>query len=534
MNNTLIFGSGDCARQVAGHLTAQGYAVAMVGADGRSDALAPSADATKPITLWEGARLIDCRGQAGAFQLTFDHGGRRIAHQVGCIVVAEQENRSPNFEAYGLQASDRVLPISAAETAMAREGFPATAQRPVQVLFLNAWTQDCHPVTAARMLQLCLAVQQRPNMRTFYMAGNLKVSGNGMEACCQAAKAAGTMFFKFGQEVPKFAILENGRIQVEYWDATTRMTLRLAADYVVVDEKIAPHSTLENLAQVLRIDRDAAGFVQSDNIHRFSNATNRRGIFVAGGGRTILSNLEQQADAEHVALKVVEFLADLDREVLPRVEIDQGRCARCLTCFRLCPYGAIESAPRMTIVPQACQSCGLCAAGCPNRAIQVDDRDLEAALTRLITPDAIIVPNEPFVPRLVAFCCRRSAVQAREMAITMGHRLPSGMVFVEGVCGGTFSVRHLLSALEAGADGVMVLTCHEGNCHSESGALNARKRVITTTQALAQADIAADRIQFSTLAANMGAEFARRVDLFAQTIAAMGPTMENSKGRHVQ
>ena len=184
----------------------------------------------------------------------------------------------------------------------------------------------------------------------------------------------------------------------------------------------------------------------------------------------------------------------------------------------------------MTIVPQACQSCGLCAAGCPNRAIQVDDRDLETALARLIAPDAAMVPVDPFVPRIVAFCCRRSAVQAREMAISMGHRLPSGMVFVEGVCGGTFAVRHLLSALEAGADGVMVLTCHEGNCHSESGALNARKRVLTTTQALAQADIAADRIQFGTLAANMGAEFAHRVDLFAKTIMAMGPAMKNSKG----
>jgi quinone-modifying oxidoreductase, subunit QmoB len=532
--DTLIFGSGSCARQVAGHLSAHGYAVAMVGTDDRSDVPAPPADEKRTIVLLENARLIDCRGQVGAFQLTFDHGGRRTAHQVGSIVLAEQESCRPNFEAYGLRASDRVLPISAAQAALEREGFLETAQSPVQVLFLNDWTQDCHPVTAARMMQLCLAVQQRPDMRTFFLAGNLKVSGNGMEACCQAAKSAGTMFFKFSQEMPKFETLEDGRIQVAYWDETTRMTLRLTADYVVVDEKITPHGNLEQLAHVLRIDHDAAGFAQSDNVQRFSNATNRRGIFVAGGGRTTLSPAEQRADAGHVALKVAECLTGLDEEALPRVEIDQGRCARCLTCYRLCPYGAIETTPHMTIVPQACQSCGLCAAGCPNRAIQVADRDLETALARLITPDAATMPSDPFVPRLVAFCCRRSAVQAREMAITMGHRLPSGLVFVEGVCGGTFAVRHLLSALEAGADGVMVLTCHEGNCHSESGVLNARKRVLTTAQAIAQADIAADRIQFSTLAANMGAEFARRVDLFAKMIAAMGPAMENSKGHRVQ
>lgn len=117
------------------------------------------------------------------------------------------------------------------------------------------------------------------------------------------------------------------------------------------------------------------------------------------------------------------------------------------------------------------------------------------------------------------------------MAISAGHSLPAGLVVVEGICGGSFSVRHLLSAIEAGADGILVLTCHPGNCHSEHGPRNAQQRVATAAQALALADINEERLQFSTLAANMGAEFAAKVQQFAQKIAALGPIAQDSSAR---
>jgi coenzyme F420-reducing hydrogenase delta subunit/Pyruvate/2-oxoacid:ferredoxin oxidoreductase delta subunit len=507
----LILGRGECARLLAERLSRQSFEVTVAAAD-EVDPMPALAGGS--ITLWSGGRLVDCQGQAGAFQVTVDHDGQRMVRRVGSIVVAEQARHLPNFTAYGLKPSGRVLCIAEAEKRMAGDGFAATARGAASVLFLNDWAEQCHPVTAARMLGLCLAVQQS-GRRTVYMSGQLKVSGDGMEVCCQSAKAAGTVFFKFDREFPKLEELKDGRIQAAWQDDTMHLALAMSFDYVVVDEKIVPDPSLAGLARVLRLDQDLRGFVQSDNVHRWGNATNRRGIFVAGGSRAILSPEAQQADAGHAALKVAEFLTDLDFPMLPRVEIDAGRCARCLTCYRLCPHAAIEMTPRMTIMPQACQSCGLCAAGCPNRAIQVRDDQLDATLQRLMIAET--------GPRLVAFCCQRSAMQAREMAIAAGHRLPAGLVVVEGICGGSFSVRHLLSALEAGADGILVLTCHPGNCHSEQGPRNAQQRVAAAVQALALADISAERLQFDTLAANMGAVFASRLQQFAQKIAALGP-----------
>jgi heterodisulfide reductase subunit A-like polyferredoxin len=46
-------------------------------------------------------------------------------------------------------------------------------------------------------------------------------------------------------------------------------------------------------------------------------------------------------------------------------------CARRLTCYWLCPHGAITWDNRAVINELACQGCGICASQCPNDAIQV-------------------------------------------------------------------------------------------------------------------------------------------------------------------
>lgn len=518
----LIIGSGECAREVAGLLDAEGVGAILTAPAGAAapTASAPAQTDANGIEIFDG-RLVACHGQAGAFQVVFDRDGTRCIHRVAGIVVAEDALRTPNFPIYGLQPSRRVISLSEMEARLAADPSAAPADPGARIAFLNAWQPDSHPVTAARMLRLCRRIQDSAPGRTVFLTGNLKVSVDGMEACCQEAKAAGTLFLKFSERLPRIEPLDDGRVRFDYWDETTRRPFRMTADVVIVDETIQPHPSLLHLSDVLRLERDAAGYLQSDNVRRLSNSTNRRGIFVAGGSRAFPDGDRQRAEAARVVLKFREFLSASDVDPHPEVEIDQGRCARCLTCYRLCPYAAIEMSPRMTIVAQACQSCGVCAAGCPNQAIRVADADLEAALQSLHQRDAMATGSGAG-PQIAVFGCRRSAVEARESAIRMGHLLPPGLNFVEGLCGGTFSVNHLLSAFDAGMDGVMVLTCHAGNCHSEDGTGHARKRVAEASRALGTAGVAAERIAYNTLSANMGSEFVRLVDDFARRIAAMG------------
>jgi heterodisulfide reductase subunit A-like polyferredoxin len=50
--------------------------------------------------------------------------------------------------------------------------------------------------------------------------------------------------------------------------------------------------------------------------------------------------------------------------------VDGDRCAACLTCVRVCPYGVPEIRDGVAYIEAAsCQGCGACSAACPRKAI---------------------------------------------------------------------------------------------------------------------------------------------------------------------
>ena len=53
-------------------------------------------------------------------------------------------------------------------------------------------------------------------------------------------------------------------------------------------------------------------------------------------------------------------------------EVDQDKCAACLTCVRICPYEVPTIDPvvkKAVIEAAACQGCGVCVSECPAKAI---------------------------------------------------------------------------------------------------------------------------------------------------------------------
>jgi coenzyme F420-reducing hydrogenase delta subunit len=83
---------------------------------------------------------------------------------------------------------------------------------------------------------------------------------------------------------------------------------------------------------------------------------------------------------------------------------------------------------------------------------------------------------------------------------------------------------HLFAAFKNNADGVLVLSCHEGNCHSERGNIYARQTVDQLTRRFAKIGFEKERILMETLASTMGTEFAEIVKGFEENILKLGPS----------
>jgi len=129
-----------------------------------------------------------------------------------------------------------------------------------------------------------------------------------------------------------------------------------------------------------------------------------------------------------------------------------------------------------------------------------------------------------FSPDIIAFCCAQSAYQAADTAGSMRISYPENIRVIRVPCVGRVDVLHILRAFERGADGVLVLCCHEEACHHLSGNTRAKNRVQKANILLQEIGVDGKRVEMFTLAPNQGSRFARIANEVNERIKELGPS----------
>lgn len=523
---TLIIGSGPCASNVASELLANGIDISIVAKDKSGDLSLPlSGGKEEPGTeILSEASVVSCRGSVGNFIVSMERAGEVIYRNAANIIIAEEYQRKANFSLYNLEPFSGVISLSEVTELLNNATMEEVKTSSPQIIaFLTGLVRESNTVIMEEIMRYCLQLQGSAKRQIFILTKNLKVAGNGLEALYRKTKKVGATYIKFSDTVPEIHQGADGRVSIEFVDELTRQPFSLNPNVTVVDETISPSGYLTNLAEIFGLDRDQAGFVQTGNVHRTSVFTNRKGITVAGPSKRIQSVYHHIVDAGNAAIFSLGLVRNKIPETKKLAEINTGRCARCLTCYRLCPHRAIMLDTCMEVMPAACEGCGICAAECPAWAIDIKGNGFADILEQILDYRYISV-TKPFVPFLMIFCCSRSASQAKQLATSMGYTLPQHFKVIEVPCAGSISVNHLLSAFENGVDGALVLTCHEGNCHSEKGNIYSKQRVDGIIKFIAKIGFEKERLQISSLASNMGKEFANILVGFEKVIHDLGPS----------
>jgi coenzyme F420-reducing hydrogenase delta subunit len=107
---------------------------------------------------------------------------------------------------------------------------------------------------------------------------------------------------------------------------------------------------------------------------------------------------------------------------------------------------------------------------------------------------------------------------------------PHNVRVVRLPCTGKVDVLYLLEAFRAGADGVMVVGCLEGECHYIRGNLKARKRVERTKRILDETRIGGDRVEMFNLSASQAQVFVQHVTTMVDRVRELGPSPIKSPG----
>ncbi len=520
-----VLGNNACAWEIADRLDTAQVKVILAATDEAGD---PRPHARRRavyphVETLSGVRLSSCSGQLGRFDLVFESRDAVIRQTVSAVVLAESDERRPNQAFYDLKPATGIVPLSSLLDGGCRP--PAGAAPWKQVVFLNGLRTESQPVMAGDIMRAALQLQNEHGVQCCILTRNLKVAGEGLEALSREARAAGVLFFKFTNSGPTLLQADDGSARVRFVDDPTGKEFVLAPDLVVVDETVRPSDAATELARVLGIESDPAGFVQADNVHRLPVATNRRGVIVAGPARTV--GADAAVEASNAALEVLIGLAAATADVSTAAQIESGRCIRCLTCLRVCPYRAVALDGRPQVLPAACERCGICAAACPREAIRIAGLERED-FHRFIAAGRTADPAGDS-PSVVAFCCRRSAAPALRAAVAAGSCWAATLNIIEVPCAGSIAPDVILSAFRQEADGVLILACHADNCHSRHGNQLAHQRAELSAAFLDRCGAGPGRLVFKTLASNMPAEAAAIVTAFSATLRDLKPNARSAR-----
>jgi F420-non-reducing hydrogenase iron-sulfur subunit len=100
---------------------------------------------------------------------------------------------------------------------------------------------------------------------------------------------------------------------------------------------------------------------------------------------------------------------------------------------------------------------------------------------------------------------------------------PATLRDIRIMCTGRLDPTFVLRALQQGADGVLIMGCHPGQCHYQEGNYKAIRRFALLKRVLKQMGIEDERVQLHWASAAQGVLFAQTVAEMTNQIKALGP-----------
>ena len=139
--------------------------------------------------------------------------------------------------------------------------------------------------------------------------------------------------------------------------------------------------------------------------------------------------------------------------------------------------------------------------------------------------------EECFEPKIVGFLCNWCSYAGADLAGTSRASYPPNVRIIRVPCTGRVDPLFVLKAFQEGADGVMILGCHPGDCHYQQGNFFAQRRYALMHRLLEFVGMPTHRLLVDWVSASEGKRFADVVTAFTERVRALGPApMHSSAG----
>jgi len=322
------------------------------------------------------AELADFHGFIGNFSgVNKEKDGKRTPVDHGVVVVATG-SREDRPELYGLGESPKVVTGLDLERLL-KDGDPALNDvKSVGFVLCAGSLDETHPYCSRTCCQQSIKnairlKEQDPRRSVYVWFKEVRTFGL-LEEYYTKARELGIIFTRYDNDtLPR--VSANGSVSLAYRDPYLRRDVEMPLDLLVLATAAVPAEGGTELSKLLKVPLTGDGFYLEAHVKLRPVDFGSEGIFLCGSAHYPKSIEEAISQGYAAAGRAAGILA---KPVIKAggvvAEVDEEKCAACLTCVRICPYEVpiidLET-KKAKIEAAACQGCGICVSECPVKAI---------------------------------------------------------------------------------------------------------------------------------------------------------------------
>ncbi|SNB44946.1 hydrogenase iron-sulfur subunit [Geobacter sp. DSM 9736] len=136
-----------------------------------------------------------------------------------------------------------------------------------------------------------------------------------------------------------------------------------------------------------------------------------------------------------------------------------------------------------------------------------------------------------FEPKIIGFLCNWCSYAGADKAGSAQTPYPPNVNVIRVMCSGRVEPEFILRSFENGADGVIILACHPGDCHYKEGNYRAAQRSVIMKQLLGQFGIEEERFRMDYVSAGEGEKFVRVIGEMVESVRQLGPLVLRNESR---
>lgn len=220
-------------------------------------------------------------------------------------------------------------------------------------------SRSSHIVAVEKAIEI---KDSNPDCRIYIITPEVRTFGLDELEYCKAQKK-GIVFIRAEN-------IKHSSGEMRVTDSPSGKVLEITPDLVITDEE----QEVKNAAlwaKAFSINLYEDGHFRLGNVSRGPVTSMRNGIFLCGTASRALLPREMDTSARAAATRAVT--AAHTPIAINSAEVDEEKCASCMTCVRVCLFHApsINERGKSEICRDLCQACGLCVNLCPASAISL-------------------------------------------------------------------------------------------------------------------------------------------------------------------